>query len=175
MGFKNIRFRRRPRRTFGSRKKTSIGDSEGEWLADERYSGERDLDNAARRGADGADLRQPRGTERRTRDALKVRDAIFERRSARMAMNDEETVALIAGGHTFGKAHGAAEPRRNTSVPSPKAPRYRRTRPRLDQQATAPVNGGETITSGLEGAWTPTPTHVGQQLFRQCCTVTNGI
>ena len=75
---------------------------------------------------------------------------------ARMAMNDEETVALIAGGHTFGKTHGAGD-RRATSAPSPRA-RRSSSRASAGRAATARGKGGDTITSGLEGAWTPTPT-----------------
>ena len=72
----------------------------------------------------------------------------------RMAMNDEETVALIVGGHTFGKTHGAGDP--TSSAPSPRAARSS-TGPRLEEQLRH-RQGQDTITSGLEGAWTPTPT-----------------
>ena len=70
-------------------------------------------------------------------------------------MNDEETVALIAGGHTFGKTHGAAQPTR-TSAPSPRRPRCRRWA-WAGSARNGNGKGGDAITSGLEGAWTPTP------------------
>jgi catalase-peroxidase len=74
---------------------------------------------------------------------------------ARMAMNDEETVALIAGGHTFGKAHGAADPA-STSAPSPRAPASR-SRASAGRTPSAAATASDTITSGLEGAWTTNP------------------
>ena len=73
-----------------------------------------------------------------------------------MAMNDEETVALIAGGHTFGKTHGAADPS-STSAPSPRPPRWR-SRASAGGTPTARGKGADAITSGLEVTWTATPT-----------------
>ena len=83
---------------------------------------------------------------------------------ARMAMNDEETVALIAGGHTFGKTHGAADP--TVRRPGAGRRRHRGAGPRLERKFGS-GNGGDTITSGLEVAWTQTPTQVEQPLLRQ--------
>ena len=82
----------------------------------------------------------------------------------RMGMNDEETVALIVGGHTFGKTHGAADPERYLG-PDPRAPRSR-SRAWAGGAATAPGRARTPITSGLEGTWTATPTQMGQQLPR---------
>ena len=114
------------------------------------------------RRADGPDLRQPGGPERQAGSARR-RAATSARRSRRMAMNDEETVALIAGGHTFGKTHGAGD-RRRTSAPSPRPPSSR-SRASAGRTASAPASGGDTITSGLEGAWTTTPTKWDNDFF----------
>ncbi len=78
---------------------------EAEWLGDARYRGDRELDNPLGGRPDGPDLRQPGGPQRQPRPV--ARRADIRETFARMAMNDEETVALIAGGHTFGKTHGA--------------------------------------------------------------------
>ena len=72
-------------------------------------------------------------------------------------MNDEETVALIAGGHTFGKTHGAADPNEYVGREPEGAP-LAGAGPRLEEQPSAPATAATTITSGLEGTWTPTPT-----------------
>ncbi len=79
---------------------------------------------------------------------------------ARMAMNDEETVALIAGGHTFGKAHGAADPGKYVGA-EPEGATNRGDGPWLEEQQSASGNGAETISSGLEGAWTSDSNKVG--------------
>ncbi|HKT24108.1 MAG TPA: catalase/peroxidase HPI [Terriglobales bacterium] len=127
---------------------------EGKWLADERYSGDRELEGhlgAVQMGLIYVNPEGPNGKPDPFRAARDIRETF-----ARMAMNDEETVALIAGGHTFGKTHGAAPP-----------PQYVGPEPEgadVEQQGLGWNNkfgtgkGSHTITSGLEGAWTQTPT-----------------
>jgi catalase-peroxidase len=127
--------------------------SETEWLGDERYTGERDLENplgAVQMGLIYVNPQGPNGNSSAIDAAHDIRETF-----ARMAMNDEETVALIAGGHTFGKAHGAADPDEYVG-PEPEGAG-------LDEQGLGwkntygSGNAGDTITSGLEGAWTSTP------------------
>ncbi len=127
---------------------------EGEWLADKRYSGERDLANplaAVQMGLIYVNPEGPNGKPSALEAAKDIRETF-----ARMAMNDEETVALIAGGHTFGKAHGAADASKYVGA-LPEAAS-------LEEQGFGwkntfgKGNAGDTITSGLEGAWSATPT-----------------
>jgi catalase-peroxidase len=125
---------------------------ETEWLGDERYRGDRELDKpfgAVQMGLIYVNPEGPNGNPSALEAARDIRETF-----ARMAMNDEETVALIAGGHTFGKCHGAVEEQYVGADPEG-AP--------IEEQGLGWKNssgsgvGGDAFTSGLEGAWTPTP------------------
>lgn len=123
------------------------------WLGDERYSGDRELANplgAVQMGLIYVNPQGPNGEPSALAAGLDIRETF-----ARMAMNDEETVALIAGGHTFGKTHGAADADVHAG-PEPEGAEI------AEQgfgwtSSFGSGSGGDTITSGLEGAWTPTP------------------
>ncbi len=124
------------------------------WLGDERYSGDRNLANplaAVQMGLIYVNPEGPNGSPDPLAAAQDIRTTF-----ARMAMNDEETVALIAGGHTFGKAHGAAEPGKHVGREPEAAAIEEQGLGWKNSFGTG--NAGSTITSGLEGAWTPTPT-----------------
>ena len=127
--------------------------SESEWLGDSRYSGDRKLENplaAVQMGLIYVNPEGPNGNPDPVASGRDVRDTF-----ARMAMNDEETVALVAGGHTFGKCHGAG-PATHVGPEPEGAP--------LEQQGLGwkssfkSGKGGDTISSGIEGAWKPNPT-----------------
>jgi len=126
---------------------------ETEWLADERYTGDRELEEplgAVQMGLIYVNPEGPNGTPDPLAAARDIRETF-----GRMAMNDEETVALIAGGHTFGKAHGAADPNKYVGPEPEGAP--------TEEQGLGWKNtfgtgkGNDAITSGLEGAWTIEP------------------
>jgi catalase-peroxidase len=127
---------------------------ESEWLANKRYEGDRKLENPLAAVQMGLIYVNPEGPDGKPDPLAAARD--IRETFARMAMNDEETVALIAGGHTFGKSHGAADPSKFVGPEPEGAP--------LQEQGLGwknsfgKGNAEDTITSGLEGAWTSTPT-----------------
>src|SRR5574343_628182 len=128
--------------------------SETEWLGDKRYTGDRQLENPLGAVQMGLIYVNPEGANGNPDAVSAARD--IRETFARMAMNDEETVALIAGGHTFGKTHGAADPSKYVGKEPAAAS--------IEEQSMGWTNtynsgkGADTITSGLEGAWTTTPT-----------------
>lgn len=135
--------------------------SETEWLGDKRYTNDRELENplgAVQMGLIYVNPEGPNGNPDPLKSAVDIRETF-----ARMAMNDEETVALIAGGHTFGKTHGAADPDKYVGREPAGAS--------IEEQGLGWKNsfgsgvGNDTITSGLEGAWTPNPTRWDSEYF----------
>ncbi len=135
--------------------------AETEWLGDKRYTGERDLENplgAVQMGLIYVNPEGPNGDPDPLKSAIDIRETF-----GRMAMNDEETVALVAGGHTFGKAHGAADPEKYVGrEPEGSA---------IEEQSLGwkstyeSGHGDHTITSGIEGPWTPHPTKWDNEYF----------
>ncbi|HQQ97127.1 MAG TPA: catalase/peroxidase HPI [Cyclobacteriaceae bacterium] len=134
---------------------------ESEWLGDKRYTGDRELENplaAVQMGLIYVNPQGPNGNPDPIAAARDIRETF-----GRMAMNDEETVALIAGGHTFGKTHGAADPGKYVGREPAAAS--------IEEQGLGWKNtlgtghGVNTITSGLEGAWTTTPTKWSNNFF----------
>jgi catalase-peroxidase len=127
--------------------------AEKEWLADNRYEGERNLENPLAAVQMGLIYVNPEGPNGNPDPVLSARD--IRETFARMAMNDEETVALIAGGHAFGKSHGAGD----VSHVGPDPEGSPTEQMGLGwKNAFGKGNAEDTITSGIEGAWTPTPT-----------------
>ena len=135
--------------------------SENTWLGDKRYTGERNLDNplaAVQMGLIYVNPEGPNGNPDPIAAAKDIRETF-----ARMAMDDEETVALIAGGHSFGKTHGAADPSKYVAKEPAAA--------EMEEMGLGWKNsfetgsGAHTITSGLEGAWTTTPTKWSNNFF----------
>ena len=133
---------------------------ENKWLADKRYTGDRQLENPLAAVQMGLIYVNPEGPNGNPDPMLAAKD--IRETFGRMAMNDEETVALIAGGHTLGKAHGAASAANVGAEPEGAS---------IEQQGLGWKNsygtgkGGDAITSGLEGAWTSTPTRWSHQYF----------
>lgn len=135
--------------------------AESEWLGDKRYSGDRQLENplgAVQMGLIYVNPEGPNGNPDPVASARDIRETF-----ARMAMNDEETVALIAGGHTFGKTHGAADPSQYIAKEPAAAGIEEQGLGWKNSFGTG--NAGYTITSGLEGAWTTTPTKWSNNFF----------
>ncbi len=135
--------------------------SEGKWLDDKRHQGDRELENPLAAVQMGLIYVNPEGPNGNPDPLLAARD--IRETFGRMAMNDEETVALIAGGHSFGKTHGAADPGKYVGVEPAAAG--------IEAQGLGWKNsfntghGVNTITSGLEGAWTTTPTKWSNNFF----------
>ena len=160
MGFKTFGFAGGREDVWESEEDTYWG-SETEWLSDNRYSGERKLDNplgAVQMGLIYVNPEGPNGNPDPIAAAHDIRETF-----GRMAMNDEETVALIAGGHTFGKTHGAADPDQYVGREPAAAGIEEQSQGWKNTFGTG--NAGDAITSGLEGTWTTTPTNWSNNFF----------
>jgi catalase-peroxidase len=160
MGFKTFGFAGGREDVWESQEDVYWG-AETEWLGDKRYTGDRELENPLGAVQMGLIYVNPQGPNGKPDPLAAARD--IRETFGRMAMNDEETVALIAGGHTFGKTHGAAD-----------ADKYVGREPAaasIEEQSLGWKNkfgsgkGVDTITSGLEGAWTTTPTKWSNNFF----------
>nr|WP_304506215.1 MULTISPECIES: catalase/peroxidase HPI [unclassified Aquimarina] len=135
--------------------------AETEWLGDKRYTGDRELENplgAVQMGLIYVNPEGPNGNPDPIAAAHDIRETF-----GRMAMNDEETVALIAGGHTFGKTHGAADPDKYVEREPAAAGIEEQNLGWKNNFGSG--NAGDTISSGLEGAWTSTPTKWSNNFF----------
>jgi len=159
MGFKTFGFGGGREDIWGPEEDIYWG-KEDTWLGDKRYSGDRELENplaAVQMGLIYVNPEGPNGNPDPVASGKDVRETF-----ARMAMNDEETVALVAGGHTFGKAHGAGDP--SLVGPEPEAAP-------IEEQGLGWINsfgtgkGEHTTTSGIEGAWKPEPTKWNNRYF----------
>jgi catalase-peroxidase len=159
MGFKTFGFAG-GREDVWEPDETTYWGAERTWLGDERYSGDRQLENplaAVQMGLIYVNPEGPNGNPDPIAAARDIRETF-----ARMAMNDEETVALIAGGHTFGKCHGAGDAKLLSAEPEAAA---------IEEQGFGwssrfrSGKGGDTITSGLEVTWTSTPTRWSNNYF----------
>ena len=160
MGFKTFGFAGGREDVWEPEEDTYWG-SEREWLGDKRYSGDRELENPLAAVQMGLIYVNPEGPNRNPDPLAAAKD--IRETFARMAMNDEETVALIAGGHTFGKTHGAGDA--SLVGPAPEAAP-------IEEQGLGwkskfgTGKGDDTITSGLEVIWTRTPTKWSNNFFR---------
>ena len=134
---------------------------ETEWLGDKRYTGDRELQHPLAAVQMGLIYVNPEGPNGNPDPLLAARD--IRETFARMAMNDEETVALIAGGHTLGKTHGAADPGKYIGKEPAGAGIEEQSMGWKNTYGTG--NAGDTITSGLEGAWSTTPTQWSNNYF----------
>ncbi len=161
MGFKTFGFAGGRADTWEPEEEIYWG-PEGTWLADERYSGDRDLENPLGAVQMGLIYVNPEGPNGKPDPIAAARD--IRETFARMAMNDEETVALIAGGHSFGKTHGAAVPAQYVGAEPEGAD--------IEEQGFGWKNkfgkghGGDTIGSGLEVIWTTTPSKWSNNFFQ---------
>jgi catalase-peroxidase len=136
--------------------------SEREWLGDNRYNEDRELEQPLAAVQMGLIYVNPEGPNGNPDPVLAAKD--IRETFARMAMNDEETVALIAGGHTLGKTHGAADPDKYAGPAPAEAPIEEQSQGWKNSYGTG--NAGDTITSGLEGAWTATPSKWSYDYFK---------